>query len=226
MMSAPKEMKPMRILATSTAVLLSLMVVGCAGERPQNRGLDSVYQPVVQRTDYVFDANTSGDGLAPGEAARLRGWFDSLRLRYGDRVSVDTGEVGSAANAVNMVAVVAGSRGISLSARPPVTQGAIAAGMVRVILSRTTASVPGCPDFHESITSKFNATTAANYGCATNANLAAMVANPEDLVQGREGAGNGDPNQLNTVNENAIRAYNLKIGQQAGQVKSEAKGGQ
>jgi pilus assembly protein CpaD len=29
----------------------------------------------------------------------------------------------------------------------------------------------------------------SNYGCAVNANLAAMVANPEDLVHGREAAG-------------------------------------
>jgi pilus assembly protein CpaD len=32
----------------------------------------------------------------------------------------------------------------------------------------------------------------SNYGCAVNANLAAMVANPEDLVHGREGSGVGD----------------------------------
>jgi pilus assembly protein CpaD len=28
----------------------------------------------------------------------------------------------------------------------------------------------------------------SNYGCAVNSNLAAMIANPEDLVHGREGA--------------------------------------
>jgi pilus assembly protein CpaD len=33
----------------------------------------------------------------------------------------------------------------------------------------------------------------SNFGCGVNANLAAMVANPEDLVHGREAAGVGDP---------------------------------
>jgi len=33
-----------------------------------------------------------------------------------------------------------------------------------------------------------NATT-SGYGCATNSNLAAMVANPEDLIQGQSGTG-------------------------------------
>jgi len=32
----------------------------------------------------------------------------------------------------------------------------------------------------------------SNYGCSMNANLAAMVANPEDLIHGREGTGIGD----------------------------------
>ena len=31
----------------------------------------------------------------------------------------------------------------------------------------------------------------SNYGCAVNSNIAAMVANPQDLVHGREGSGVG-----------------------------------
>jgi pilus assembly protein CpaD len=31
----------------------------------------------------------------------------------------------------------------------------------------------------------------ANFGCGVNSNLAAMVANPEDLIHGREGSGVG-----------------------------------
>jgi len=33
----------------------------------------------------------------------------------------------------------------------------------------------------------------SNFGCGVNSNLAAMVANPEDLVHGREGKSVGDP---------------------------------
>ena len=32
----------------------------------------------------------------------------------------------------------------------------------------------------------------SNFGCAVNGNLAAMVANPEDLVHGREGSAVND----------------------------------
>src|SRR5204862_7612828 len=33
--------------------------------------------------------------------------------------------------------------------------------------------------------------TGTNYGCAVNTNLSAMIANPEDLIPGREPSGNG-----------------------------------
>ena len=38
------------------------------------------------RADYVFDAAAPGGALAPGEAARLDGWFRGLGLGYGDTV--------------------------------------------------------------------------------------------------------------------------------------------
>ena len=46
------------------------------------------------------------------------------------------------------------------------------------------ATVPNCPDW--SSQNRDSAATDSNYGCAANANLAAMIANPEDLVHGRD----------------------------------------
>jgi pilus assembly protein CpaD len=43
----------------------------------------------------------------------------------------------------------------------------------------------------------------AGLGCSVNANLAAMIANPEDLVHGREGSGVGDA----TTATRAISVY-------------------
>lgn len=210
----------MRAVVTSTALILGLMLSGCSNDSAQNRGLDSVHQPVVQRIDYVFDVGTSGERLAPGETTRLKGWFDSLHLRYGDKVAIDAGDASNVRVAANQIASLAAARGLAIDAHAPLTQGAIAPGSVRVIMSRTTASVPGCPDFHEGMLAKFNATTAPNFGCAVNASLAAMIANPEDLVQGRD----TNDHTVNQVNTTAIGAYYEKVGQQAGQVKSEGTG--
>ena len=68
------------------------------------------------------------------------------------------------------------------------TAGAIQPGTVRVIVSRRRATVPGCPNWSVPSQPNFNNRSMSNFGCGVNSNLAAMVANPEDLLHGREGA--------------------------------------
>jgi pilus assembly protein CpaD len=159
----------------------ALMLGGCG---TLNRGVDTVYQPVVSRTDYVFDVQTSPSGLAAGEADRVAGWLSSMRLRYGDHVAVDDPN-GSGSHA--QVAAIASRYGILLDSRAPITSAPLAAGMARVVVSRTAARVPGCPDFTRTGTDDFEGSTTSNYGCATQANFAAMVADPLDLVRGQPG---------------------------------------
>jgi len=150
-----------------------------------NRGVESVHQPVVQRSDYILDV--SDNGLDPAESARLQQWFDMIGLGYGDRVSIDTsaGAVGSNAD----IAAVVGRFGLFVSPGSPATQGAIAPGNVRVVVSRSTASVSGCPDYSQLSQPNFTAAASSNYGCAINSTLAAMVANPEDLIRGQDAHG-------------------------------------
>jgi pilus assembly protein CpaD len=69
---------------------------------------------------------------------------------------------------------------------PPVTAGNVAPGTVRVVVSRSTASVPSCPDWSKTTEANYNSSNHSNYGCASNSNLAAMIADPEDLVRGQK----------------------------------------
>ena len=150
-----------------------------------NPTITSVNQPVVQRTDYVFDLAGGAGGVSTSELQRLDAWFYSLDLGYGDRVSIDDGSYGNG-YARQGIASVAESYGLLLSDGAPVTAGRVPAGSVRVIVSRTTASVPGCPQWDANEIGA-RTTTSPNYGCATNSNLAAMIANPSDLVVGQAG---------------------------------------
>ena len=74
--------------------------------------------------------------------------------------------------------------GLLLGPDAPVTPGYVNAGTVRVVVSRTKATVPGCPDWSANSDVNLDNATSSNYGCATNSNLAAMVANPEHLIKG------------------------------------------
>jgi len=169
-------------------VLLASAVAGCAykpGPDPE-AGLSPVNVPVVTRSDFVFDAAAPDGVLPPSEAARLEGWFSGLGLSYGDAVYVD-GAYADAARA--QVADIAGRYGLLVRPGAPVTPGAVGPGAVRVVVSRTVASVPGCPNWDRPASPNYNNKMLPGFGCSVNGNLAAMVANPEDLVHGREGSG-------------------------------------
>ena len=145
------------------------------------KGLAALNVPVVTSADYVFDAAAPGGALAPGEGERLNGWFQGLGLGYGDSVYVD----GSMPSARNQVAMIAGRYGMLVSPGAPVTAGMVPAGSVRVVVARRRASVPGCPNWSQPSQPDWDNKTMSNFGCSVNANLAAQVANPEDLVRGR-----------------------------------------
>ena len=179
---------------------LALPSVASAKKPPRerhdaSRGLDSLNQPVVQRTDYLLDLADNG-GLSDADMGRLDAWFESLGLGYGDHVFVDRGTGPGRQD----VARVAAAYGLLMSAGAPILEGDVPMGAVRVIVSRTTASVPNCPNYDAK---RGPSSTSSNYGCAVNSNLAAMIADPNDLVLGQVGSVYGD----SIVSTKAIRVY-------------------
>ncbi|MEA3002632.1 MAG: pilus assembly protein CpaD [Sphingomonadales bacterium] len=179
-------------------ILASLIVIGAAlsasaadarhRSAPTNWGLNSNNQPVVQRSDYVLELPDQGPGLSVADRARLRAWFTSLGLGYGDRVWLESAYGNDHARAD--VARVAAEYGLLVSDGVPVVAGMVQPGFLRVIVSRSVARVPGCPfaDEHQGPSA-----TSTNYGCSVNSNLAAMIADPNDLVLGQAGSAAGDP---------------------------------
>ena len=127
-------------------------------------------------------------GLASGDSQRLAGWMESLKLGYGDHVSVDASAASDANSTRESVGALAARYGLLLDETAPVTTGEIAPGNVRIVVSRIKATVPGCPDWSRPAQPEFGGHTSSNYGCATSSNLAAMVADPADLVSGRAGS--------------------------------------
>ena len=174
-------------MARKSALIIVAAALSACQHVPQDlpdRGLESVNVPVVHRSDYALDLAAPDGSLSSAERARLDGWFRSLQLGYGDNIYVD-GAYSDAAR--NDVARVAGQYGMLISNGAPVTQGSIPPGSVRVVVSRARAEVPDCPNWSVPAQPNYNNRTMSNHGCAVNSNIAAMVANPEDLIHGREG---------------------------------------
>ncbi|OYX46252.1 MAG: pilus assembly protein CpaD [Sphingomonadales bacterium 32-64-22] len=173
-------------VATALALTLGLSLSACAGE-PTNRSLDSIKQPVVERSNYTFDVNAGAGGLAISEQQRLSEWFKAMELGYGDRVSIDDPLASTATR--EKIAEIAARFGILVSDGAPVTEGVVTPGMARIVVTRSRASVPGCPDWGGRSTTNFNNGTNDGFGCAVNSNIAAMVADPEHLIHGAKGTG-------------------------------------
>jgi pilus assembly protein CpaD len=209
----------------NSALLLSLgfavSACGGAGGGTANRGMESVNQPVVARADYAFDV-TAGGPLSAQEASRLTGWFDALQLGYGDRISIDLPDSYGDNGTRESVAAIAARYGLLVQDQAPVTSGQVPHGMARVIVSRLKASVPNCPNWATPSSNTFSNETHSNFGCAVNSNLAAMIADPEDLVRGQPGG-----TVVDTASSGrAIRSYrNAKPTGEGGLRREDARGG-
>ncbi|MET0251371.1 MAG: CpaD family pilus assembly lipoprotein [Novosphingobium sp.] len=184
---------------TGIAAALALALAGCA--MPYDRGLDSVHQPVVERTRYALDLGTGPGGLAYGEQQRLDGWLEALGARTGDRLTLEAAADDIATR--NAVTAIAARHGLLVDTAPTGSGEQAAPGSVRVLLARSTASVPGCPDWSAKSDSNLANGTTSNFGCAVNGNFAAMVADPEHLLHGAGGDGDG----LAATGSKAIAAW-------------------
>ena len=179
-----------RVCRTAIVMALGLSLAACGGIAT-NRQLDSIHQPVVSHASYSLDVNVSSNGLASGEARRLGDWLSAMDLRYGDRVSLEDPLTSDQTRAE--VAAAVSHFGLLLSRETTMTAGYVNAGTARVVIMRASATVPHCPDWSGGNESNPNNATSANYGCAVNSNLAAMIANPDDLIKGSKSDGGSSP---------------------------------
>ena len=174
--------------ALSGALTLGLALgLSACGGMPSNRSLESTHQAVVTFSNYTLDVAAGPGGMSVPEQRRLAGWFDAMDLKYGDRIYIDDPMKSPVTRSA--VEGVAGRYGMLIGADAPVTPGDLSPGTVRVIVTRSSAMVPGCPDWSNNSDTNLGNGTNANYGCAVNSNMAAMVADPSHLVHGASSDG-------------------------------------
>jgi len=171
--------------ALALAATLGFGLAGCGG-MATNTSLYSVKQPVVERANFTMDVTTTSAGLPISEQQRLNGWFETMDLAYGDRISIENPSQNPAV--ANAVRDLAARYGLVISDTAPVTSGFINPGQARVVITRSSAAVPGCPDWSAKSDSNYNNGTSPGFGCAINSNIAAMVADPQDLLEGKKGS--------------------------------------
>ncbi len=172
----------MRIALLIPALLLSACM-------PDNRSVNTMKAPEVQRASFAFDVRFAGsDSLPADQAAALEQWLATVGIAYGDRISVDDPIAMGAAGRRAAIAGVVARFGLLVQDTAPVT-AALPAGTARVVVTRTQVSVPDCPDWRRPSNPTTNNSTMSNYGCSSVSNLAAMIADPNDLIEGQTYSG-------------------------------------
>ncbi|MGE4322355.1 MAG: CpaD family pilus assembly protein [Sphingobium sp.] len=185
---------------------LALPLAACVTQSA-NRGVDSVHQPVVGYAAYTFDVQTGTDGGLPAhEARRLKDWFASIRLSYGDQVSIVTDSGYYSPDLRDGIGDIVARHGLLVAEDSSAAAGAAPDGAVRLVVRRASASVPGCPDWSRNTETGMDLASSSNFGCGVNSNLAAMIANPEDLVRGQT----SDSGLRTATSNRAISTYREK----------------
>jgi pilus assembly protein CpaD len=138
-------------------------------------------EPVRLLHDVRF---ASGSQISAAEAAQLDGFLARHDIGYGDRVYILTDKAGTGPNAqrtTNLLNYMA-AHGIKAVGLPsPEAQP----GLARIVVNRYVAIPPNCPDWSKPGTADYGNTPMSNLGCSNISNLGLMVADPSELIQGR-----------------------------------------
>ncbi|SLN36607.1 CpaD family pilus assembly protein [Oceanibacterium hippocampi] len=178
-------------LRAATIALALFALAGCETEAERKAPPVSAEKPIevleIEAVHQVaFAAGTNAIG--PEESARLDDFLARMRVRFGDRVDVEAPPAGAPADLAHQrfAALMAAleDRGARPVARRTVQQSA--AGL-RLFYSRHVATTIDCPGWSGDSETNFKNQITPRVGCTTAANLAAMVDDPRDLVQGRPG---------------------------------------
>lgn len=134
--------------------------------------------------DYDVHFARGAKTVAAGETAGLSNFLKSNTVGDGDTVTVDSPNGSSSLAAARQAAVLGELKHRHVHA--VATAGAVpASDLVRIHVSHAVVTTPHCPDWSKPEADEPTNGPSSNFGCATEANLAAMVADPADLVKGK-----------------------------------------
>lgn len=199
---------PLHVVLSFGAVALALaLLVGCeTASAPDAPGLLATTK--VNQVDFVerrFDVafTDTEPGLTDAERRHLAEFLVAAGRRFGDPVEIPAATPDMPELVRERLAAVSAT--LSEFGFRPVPKADLALSTLDAIPVRTgywRVTSPPCPDWTKAPGLDFANTGTSNFGCANVTNLGLMVADPGDLVRGRD-AGYAD----GTAAARAVEAY-------------------
>jgi pilus assembly protein CpaD len=174
-----------RTLAQLT-LCLALALAGCNHPESDWSEVETPKQLHVDfvRLHYTATFAAGSAELAPGEADRLASFLETAQVRPDDRVFFEGAPNDALAGSrIGTLTREVTRRGIAATTLPP---GTMPSDQMMVSVERYVVSPPDCPNWTSPIYGDHSNRMNSNFGCATASNLSLMVADPRDLVIGRD----------------------------------------
>lgn len=145
-------------------------------------------EPQIAELEIAPDA---GEGVSPRDRAALSTFLRGFRENGNGRLTVsspaDGRDLRAASKTMGYVLEMAAAEGIT---RDRIALGSYGAaggmGLVKLSYTAYVARGPECGNFSEDLASTPGNNPTPNFGCASQANLAAMIGDPRDLIDPRE----------------------------------------
>lgn len=184
----------MKPLFTILTVIAAGVLSACMPQQSQWAGNETAMRNTVElvRVPHEVRFRDGSEALGDDEAARLDAFLARLDAARGDRIFIDLPEdedgLVSEADQNRAAAVVTAltDHGHDVYAAPLPFGAVPEVGTVRVVVERYVVTPPTCPDWRQPSWPNYENAPSSNMGCANVSALGLMVANPRDLIEGRE----------------------------------------
>jgi pilus assembly protein CpaD len=168
---------------------IGLALAACNPLTPPFKPGDSSYKQL--KVDYVRLTHPAVFGpnavkLSSEESQKLSAFLDNAQVGADDHVYIEQPQTADhlSAQRIGQIAHQLATRGIGVRTLP--AKGDIPADQLTVLVERYVVTPPNCPDWTKDPVADHENDVYGNFGCANVTNLGLMVADPRDLVIGRQ----------------------------------------
>jgi pilus assembly protein CpaD len=170
------------------SLCLGLLVAACNPPAPLWQPSDASPKPL--KIDYVRLTHPAVFGpkavkLSNDEADKLGEFIDSAQVTSDDHVYIEAPRDQLAAQRIGQLAHHLSEHGIGAKTLP--AKADVPADQLLLVVERYVVTPPSnCPNWTKDPVANHENEVGSNFGCATVTNLGLMVADPRDLVIGRQ----------------------------------------
>jgi pilus assembly protein CpaD len=196
---ARRAIVPKSLIGVACLVALAACAVpGARQWQPIAGEAEKTNKVELTRLSHTVRFAAGASTLTPAETTSLLGFLDEADILYGDQLSLGmpADDALSQRRAAAIRRLLA-KRGVLVTVSPaamPVGAGPASGNAMTVQLERYVVTPPSCPNWSKPTGGDPDNTVFSNFGCATATNLGLMVAQPRDLLVGRQpGPPDADP---------------------------------